>query len=97
MNYGCVADSYFIMDIVLEEAGEIFHGLIDVGGGHGTAAAAITRAIPHVKCTVLDLEQVISKAPDRGNLQLIVICSPLFHVLTLLCLRYVLRSGWAKF
>ena len=29
------------------------------------------QGIPHVKCMVLDLEQVINKAPDRGNLQFI--------------------------
>ncbi|CAN6198336.1 unnamed protein product [Urochloa humidicola] len=74
MNRGCVADSEFIMDIVLKEAGGLFHGLtslVDVGGGHGRAAAAISRAFPPVKCTVLDLEQVISKAPRHGTVEFV--------------------------
>ncbi|CAN6208269.1 unnamed protein product [Urochloa humidicola] len=74
MNLGCIADSEFIMDIVLKEAGGLFHGLtslVDVGGGHGMAAAAISRAFPHLKCTVLDLEQVISKAPHRGTVEFV--------------------------
>ncbi|KAJ1254220.1 hypothetical protein BS78_K103400 [Paspalum vaginatum] len=75
MNHACVADSDFIMDIALKEASGLFQGLsslMDVGGGHGMAAAAISRAFPHVKCTVLDLEQVISKAPDRGTVEFVV-------------------------
>ncbi|TVU45011.1 hypothetical protein EJB05_04479, partial [Eragrostis curvula] len=75
MNIACVADSKFTMDIVLKEGGIIFQGiksLIDVGGGHGIAAAAIARVFPHITCSVLDLEQVISKAPDRGQVQFLV-------------------------
>nr|CAB3454471.1 unnamed protein product [Digitaria exilis] len=72
MNDACAVDSGFSMDAMLEEVGGkgIFHGLtslVDVGGGHGAAAMAIARAFPHVKCAVLDLEQVISKAPGSAS------------------------------
>lgn len=77
MNHASVADTNFIMSIVLKEAAgrDIFDGLssiIDVAGGHGAAAVAIARAFPHMKCSVLDLEQVINKAPTNGTVQYIV-------------------------
>ncbi|CAO2171651.1 unnamed protein product [Urochloa humidicola] len=53
---------------------DIFQGitsLVDVGGGHGAAAIAIARSFPHIKCSVLDLEQVISEAPDDATVQFI--------------------------
>jgi hypothetical protein len=40
--------------------------LVDVGGGHGAAAIAIANAFPHIKCTVLDLKQVIDKVPPAA-------------------------------
>jgi hypothetical protein len=67
-NEAMVADSQFVMEIILREAGsKIFSGLsslVDVGGGLGAASAAITRAFPRIKCSVLDLPQVISQAPQ---------------------------------
>ncbi|KAL6859113.1 hypothetical protein ACP4OV_018115 [Aristida adscensionis] len=79
LNDGCAADSSFAMDVILKEAvveggNNIFAGLsslVDVGGGHGAAAVAITRAFPHIKCSVLDLEQVIREAPDDGTVRFI--------------------------
>ena len=77
LNNGCAADSRFAMDAVLNDgagAASIFRGLgslVDVGGGHGAAAVAITRAFPHIKCSVLDLEQVVSKAPSDGTVRFI--------------------------
>ncbi|WVZ53502.1 hypothetical protein U9M48_004433 [Paspalum notatum var. saurae] len=76
VNDAMVMDSRILMDIMLKEVNgtEIFGGLtsmIDVGGGHGVAAKAISRAFPHIKCTVLDLEQVISEAPSDGTVEFI--------------------------
>lgn len=76
LNDGCAADSNFAMDTLLREprAAGIFRGLgslVDVGGGHGAAAMAIARAFPHIRCSVLDLEQVVSGAPADGTVKFI--------------------------
>ncbi|OEL25814.1 O-methyltransferase ZRP4 [Dichanthelium oligosanthes] len=65
-NAGMVADSHFLMDIAIKECGDIFQGissLIDVAGGHGAAAQAISKAFPHIECSVLDLAHVVASAP----------------------------------
>uniref|UniRef100_A0A804LL45 O-methyltransferase ZRP4 n=1 Tax=Zea mays TaxID=4577 RepID=A0A804LL45_MAIZE len=84
LNKGMVADSRFLMPIVLRQCGEMFRGinsLVDVGGGHGGAAAAIAAAFPplqekpkisaHVKCSVLDLPHVVAGAPSDGNVHFV--------------------------
>jgi len=68
------SDTEFIMDIVVNEFGEVFHGvdsLIDVAGGHGAAAHAIMKAFPHLKCSVLDLGHVVADAPNDTNVHYI--------------------------
>lgn len=48
---------------------DVFKGLqsvTDCCGGDGTTARAIAKAFPHIKCTVLDLPQVIEKVPADG-------------------------------
>jgi hypothetical protein len=82
LNEACAADSNFAMDIVLKDPGvaSIFSGLsslVDVGGGHGAAAMAIARAFPHIQCSVLDLEQVVSEAPADATVQFI--CGDMFE------------------
>ncbi|CAO2144024.1 unnamed protein product [Urochloa humidicola] len=65
-NAGMVADSRFLMDIAIKECGYVFQGissLIDVAGGHGAAAVAISNAFPHIECSVLDLAHVVATAP----------------------------------
>lgn len=65
-NNSMAADSHFLMQIVLKEFSEIFHGmdsLVDVGGGVGGAAISIAAAFPCMKCSVLDLPHVVAKAP----------------------------------
>ncbi|KAG8068026.1 hypothetical protein GUJ93_ZPchr0005g16322 [Zizania palustris] len=66
-NEAMVSDSNFIMDIIIKEHGEVFQGissLVDVAGGLGGAAQAISKAFPEVKCSVLDLGHVVAKAPS---------------------------------
>ncbi|KAF8663162.1 hypothetical protein HU200_055763 [Digitaria exilis] len=66
-NDGMVSDTEFIMDIVVKEHGEVFQGissLIDVGGGLGAAAHAISKA-------VLDLAHVVDKAPGNTDVKYI--------------------------
>ncbi|CAM0884832.1 unnamed protein product [Alopecurus aequalis] len=61
-NEAMAADSRYLADLVVRECGEVFEGvtsLVDVAGGTGTMARAITKAFPHVKCSVLDLPHVI--------------------------------------
>ncbi|KAL6655787.1 hypothetical protein ACP70R_006613 [Stipagrostis hirtigluma subsp. patula] len=70
INEGMVSDSRFIMDIAINECRGVFEGissLVDVAGGLGAAAQAISKAYPHVKCSVLDLGHVVAGAPcDTG-------------------------------
>ncbi|CAM0884262.1 unnamed protein product [Alopecurus aequalis] len=71
---GMVADSRPVMEAVLKEHIGVFQDvstLIDAGGGHGGAAAAIAKALPHVKCTVLDLPDVVAGAPTGGNVHFV--------------------------
>jgi hypothetical protein len=71
-NEGMVSDCSFIMDIVIKECDDVFQGissLIDVAGGLGGAAQAIAKAFPRVKCSVLDLPQVIASAPAITNVK----------------------------
>ncbi|XP_066355148.1 trans-resveratrol di-O-methyltransferase-like [Miscanthus floridulus] len=59
------ADSRFVAQIIVSQCREVFadvNSLVDVGGGEGTMAKAIAKAFPHVRCSVLDLPQVV-----RGN------------------------------
>lgn len=67
LNDGMLSDSHFIMDIASKECAHVFQGissLVDVGGGLGAAAQAISVAFPGVKCSVLDLDHVVAKAPS---------------------------------
>ncbi|KAG8068019.1 hypothetical protein GUJ93_ZPchr0005g14591 [Zizania palustris] len=66
-NEALVSESNFTMDIVIKEHGEVFQGissLVDVGGGLGAVAQAVSKAFPKVKCSVLDLGHVVAKAPS---------------------------------
>ncbi|KAL6858761.1 hypothetical protein ACP4OV_017763 [Aristida adscensionis] len=63
LNGGLASDSRLVLEFVVARCGEVFDGvasLVDVGGGTGGAARAIAKAFPHVKCSVLDLPNVIS-------------------------------------
>jgi 2,4,7-trihydroxy-1,4-benzoxazin-3-one-glucoside 7-O-methyltransferase len=69
------AHTRLVMHVVLSECPAVFHGLtsvVDVGGGRGTAAAAIAIAFPHIKCTVMDLPHVIAEAPVGTGLCFLV-------------------------
>ncbi|PKA48034.1 (RS)-norcoclaurine 6-O-methyltransferase [Apostasia shenzhenica] len=59
---------------VVDGCPAVFEGvgtLVDVGGGEGLMAAAIARAFPAVKCVVLDLPQVVEKAPERNGVEFV--------------------------
>lgn len=64
------ADTRLVMHAVLGRSPGVFQGLtslVDVGGGRGTAAAAIARAFPHIECTVMDLPHVVAEAPAAAG------------------------------
>nr|CAB3475999.1 unnamed protein product [Digitaria exilis] len=70
-NEGMASDTEFIIDIAIKKHGEVlFQGvssLIDVAGGLGAAAHAISMAFPHVRCSVMDLAHVVDKVPPGNN------------------------------
>ncbi|WVZ50731.1 hypothetical protein U9M48_001958 [Paspalum notatum var. saurae] len=80
------ADSRLVMHAVLSHSPAVFHGLtslVDVGGGRGTAAAAVVRAFPHIKCTVMDLPQVVADASAAGTGGLCFVAGDMFdHIPT---------------
>ncbi|WVZ72568.1 hypothetical protein U9M48_021003 [Paspalum notatum var. saurae] len=72
VNDAMVSDSDFIMDIAVKDCGEVFQGissLVDVAGGFGAAAQAISKAFTHVRCSVLDLGPVVAEAPKDTGVQ----------------------------
>lgn len=74
VNDGLASDSQLIVDVAINQSAEVFQGissLVDVGGGIGAAAQAISKAFPHVKCSVLDLAHVVAKAPTHTDVQFI--------------------------
>ncbi|KAF6985595.1 hypothetical protein CFC21_003436, partial [Triticum aestivum] len=74
VNDGMVSDSSFLMDIAIRECGDVFQGigsLVDVAGGHGGAAQAISKAFPHVKCSGMDLAHVVAEAPSGTDVEFI--------------------------
>ncbi|RLN28715.1 O-methyltransferase ZRP4-like [Panicum miliaceum] len=74
VNDSMASDSHFIMDIAIKECPGAFQGissLVDVGGGLGAAAQAISKAFPGLKCSVLDVDHVIAKAPSGTGVQYI--------------------------
>lgn len=69
MNRVFNAGMAFMMDFVVCER-DVFEGLsslVDVGGGTGTVARTIAGAFPHVKCSVLDLPNVIESIPADAD------------------------------
>jgi hypothetical protein len=73
-NEAMGADSRFVAEIVMRECGEVFAGvtsLVDVGGGDGTTAKAIAKAFPHVRCSVLELPQVVDTVSVDGTVEFV--------------------------
>ncbi|TYK21633.1 trans-resveratrol di-O-methyltransferase-like [Cucumis melo var. makuwa] len=62
-NEGMASDARLVMSVILEKHKSVFEGvesLVDVGGGTGTMAKAISQAFPQMECTVFDLPQVVA-------------------------------------
>uniref|UniRef100_A0A224XGP2 N-acetylserotonin methyltransferase n=1 Tax=Hypericum kalmianum TaxID=473045 RepID=A0A224XGP2_9ROSI len=70
---GMACDSR-MTNLVLGNCKPIFEGLrsvVDVGGGTGSLARAISDAFPDVKCKVLDLPQVVANLTGTENLDFV--------------------------
>lgn len=73
-NKGMASDARFLMDVLLKDCGHVFQGLeslMDVGGGTGSAAIAVSKAFPEVKCSVLELQQVVDTIHNKGKVDFI--------------------------
>nr|ALG05118.1 O-methyltransferase [Sinopodophyllum hexandrum] len=73
-------DSKLVMSVVLKECKMKFEGirsLVDVGGGTGAVAMALAETFPGVKCTVLDLPQVVGDLQGSKNLEFV--CGDMFE------------------
>nr|APR63646.1 6a-hydroxymaackiain methyltransferase family protein-like 1 [Populus tomentosa] len=69
-NEAMACDSQ-MMNMVIRDCKPIFEGLnsmVDVGGGTGSLSRIISEAFPHMKCTVLELPQVITNLEGTKNL-----------------------------
>ncbi|KAA0059107.1 trans-resveratrol di-O-methyltransferase-like [Cucumis melo var. makuwa] len=62
-NEGMASDARLVISVLLGKYKSVFEGvesLVDVGGGTGTMAKAISQAFPQMECTVFDLPQVVA-------------------------------------
>ncbi|PHT37250.1 Trans-resveratrol di-O-methyltransferase [Capsicum baccatum] len=68
-------DSRSFMNVLIgNEFKDVFKGLtslVDVGGGTGTVAMAITKKFPDIKCIVLDLPPVVANLQGSENLEFV--------------------------
>ncbi|KAJ7947033.1 putative O-methyltransferase [Quillaja saponaria] len=63
-----------VISLALKDCKSVFEGLssiVDVGGGTGTVAKTISEAFPHLKCTVLDLPNVVANLTGSENLNFV--------------------------
>ncbi|XP_030544007.2 trans-resveratrol di-O-methyltransferase-like [Rhodamnia argentea] len=73
-NEAMACDSSLMAKVVVDTCGGVFEGLssvVDVGGGTGTMAKAITEAFPHLECTVFDQPHVVEGLVGSGSLKFV--------------------------
>ncbi|TVU51103.1 hypothetical protein EJB05_02510, partial [Eragrostis curvula] len=74
-NEAMQSDSRFVAGIMVRECREVFAGvrsLVHVGGGDGTMVKAIAKAFPHVRCSVLELPQLVDGLQaDDGKVEFV--------------------------
>ncbi|PIN26255.1 Hydroxyindole-O-methyltransferase [Handroanthus impetiginosus] len=70
-NEAMASDARLVASVITKECKEVFEGLkslVDVGGGTGTMARAISDAFPGLKCIVLELPHVVAGLEGENNL-----------------------------
>ncbi|PIN08350.1 Hydroxyindole-O-methyltransferase [Handroanthus impetiginosus] len=70
-NEGMASDARLVTSVIIKNCGHVFQGLksmVDVAGGTGTVAKAIADEFPDLKCSVLDLPNVVSGLEGTKNL-----------------------------
>ncbi|XP_049407575.1 trans-resveratrol di-O-methyltransferase-like [Solanum stenotomum] len=68
------SDARLIISVLIKNGKGVFEGLkslVDVGGGTGTVAKAISNAFPELKCSVFDLPHVVEGLEGGNNLSYI--------------------------
>ncbi|KAK6794829.1 hypothetical protein RDI58_008282 [Solanum bulbocastanum] len=73
-NEAMGSDARLIMSVLIKNGKGVFEGLkslVDVGGGIGTVAKAISNAFPELKCSVFDLPHVVEGLEGGKNLNYI--------------------------
>ncbi|KAK4577689.1 hypothetical protein RGQ29_027984 [Quercus rubra] len=69
-----LSDSELIARVLIKECKWVFKGLkslVDVGGGTGTMAIAISNEFPDIQCAVFDLPHVVANMQGTKNLDFI--------------------------
>ncbi|MCE3214919.1 hypothetical protein HAX54_000265 [Datura stramonium] len=73
-NEATASDARLITSVLIEHCKGVFEGLkslVDVAGGTGTVAKAISNEFPELKCSVLDLPHVVEGLEGSKNLSYI--------------------------
>ncbi|XP_049365784.1 trans-resveratrol di-O-methyltransferase-like [Solanum verrucosum] len=74
LNEAMGRDARLIISVLIKNGKGVFEGLkslVDVGGGTGTVAKAISNAFPELKCSVFDLPHVVEGLEGGNNLSYI--------------------------
>ncbi|KAK3038367.1 hypothetical protein RJ639_030267 [Escallonia herrerae] len=73
-NEAMACDSRLINKVLISECKHVFEGLtslVDIAGGTGTVARAISNAFPDLKCIVFDQHHVIANLEGSQNLEFV--------------------------
>ncbi|KAK2976801.1 hypothetical protein RJ640_015796 [Escallonia rubra] len=73
-NEAMACDSRLINKVLISECKHVFEGLtslVDVAGGTGTVARAISDVFPDLKCTVFDQHHVVANLEGSQNLKFV--------------------------
>ncbi|KAK4255558.1 hypothetical protein QN277_008544 [Acacia crassicarpa] len=71
-NCAMASDSQIVTSVVIDKCMGMFEGLeslVDVGGGTGTLALAISKTFAQLECTVFDLPHVVAGLQGSDNLK----------------------------